>query len=70
MKTKKKLEINLSQFRVWKDLQMIYLLFIFIFLLFIDSWVELILGARLISFIFLCVGLISYLCRPLFFIKL
>jgi hypothetical protein len=38
MKNKEFLEINLSQFGVWKDLQMIYLLFIFDFLLFIDSW--------------------------------
>jgi hypothetical protein len=34
----KKLEINLSQFGVWEGLQMIYLLFIFNFLLFIDCW--------------------------------
>jgi hypothetical protein len=31
----KKLEINLSQFGVWKDFQMIYLLFILNFLLLI-----------------------------------
>jgi hypothetical protein len=33
MKNKTKIEINLSQFGVWEDLQMIYLLFIFNFLL-------------------------------------
>jgi hypothetical protein len=38
MKNKEFLEINLSQFGAWEDLQMIYLLFIFYFLLFIDSW--------------------------------
>jgi hypothetical protein len=38
MKNKEFLEINLSQFGVWKDLQMIYLLFIFNFLLLIDYW--------------------------------
>jgi hypothetical protein len=38
MKNKKKLEINLSQFGVWEELQMIYLLFIFNFLLFIANW--------------------------------
>jgi hypothetical protein len=31
MKNKELLEINLSQFGVWEDLQMIYLLFIFYF---------------------------------------
>jgi hypothetical protein len=36
MKNKKNLKINLSQFGVWEDLQMIYLFFIFNFLLFID----------------------------------
>jgi hypothetical protein len=34
MKNNKFLERNLSQFGVWEDLQMIYLLFDFIFLLF------------------------------------
>jgi hypothetical protein len=34
MKNKESLEINLSQFGVWEDLQMIYLPFIFNFLLF------------------------------------
>jgi hypothetical protein len=38
MKNKKNVKINLSQFGVWKGLQMIYLLFIFNFLLFIDRW--------------------------------
>jgi hypothetical protein len=33
MKNKNKLKINLSQFGVWKDLQMIYLLIKFNFLL-------------------------------------
>jgi hypothetical protein len=36
MKNKEFLEINLSQFRVWEHFQMIYLLFIFNFLLFIE----------------------------------
>jgi hypothetical protein len=34
MKNKEFLEINLNQFGVWDDLQMIYFLFIFHFLLF------------------------------------
>jgi hypothetical protein len=38
MKNKKKLEKNLNQFGVWEDLQMIYLFFIFIFLLFFYCW--------------------------------
>jgi hypothetical protein len=38
MKNKEFLEINLNQFRVWKDLQIIYLLFILNFLSFIESW--------------------------------
>jgi hypothetical protein len=38
MKNKELLEINFSQFAVWEDLQMIYLLFIFNFLLLIDYW--------------------------------
>jgi hypothetical protein len=38
MKNKKIIEINLSQFRIWEDLQIIYLLFIFNFLLLIDYW--------------------------------
>jgi hypothetical protein len=38
MKNKEFLKINLSQFGVWEDLQMIYLLFIFIFLLLIEFW--------------------------------
>jgi hypothetical protein len=38
MKNKEFLEINLNQFGVWEDLQMIYLHFIFNFLLLIDSW--------------------------------
>jgi hypothetical protein len=38
MKNKKKLEINLSQFGVWEDLQMIYLVFIFNFQLLTEIW--------------------------------
>jgi hypothetical protein len=38
MKNKEFLEKKLSQFGVWEDLQIIYLLFIFNFLLFIGSW--------------------------------
>jgi hypothetical protein len=38
MKSKEFLGINLSQFGVWEDLQMIYLLFIFNFLLLTDKW--------------------------------
>jgi hypothetical protein len=38
MKNKELLEINLSQCGVWEDLQMIYLLFIFNFLLLINYW--------------------------------
>jgi hypothetical protein len=38
MKNKEFLEINLNQFGVSEDLQMIYLLFIFNFLLFIANW--------------------------------
>jgi hypothetical protein len=38
MKNKEFLEINLSQFGVWKHFQIIYLLFIFNFLLLIDYW--------------------------------
>jgi hypothetical protein len=39
MKDKKNLKKKLSQFRIWEDLQMIYLLFILNFLLLIDYWV-------------------------------
>jgi hypothetical protein len=39
MKNKEILEINLSQFGVWEDLQMIYLPFYFNFLLLIEFWV-------------------------------
>jgi hypothetical protein len=39
MKNKEFLETNLSQFGVWEDLQMVYSLFIFNFLLF--NWVGL-----------------------------
>jgi hypothetical protein len=38
MKNKEVLEINLCQFGVWEDFQMIYLLFIFNFLLLIEFW--------------------------------
>jgi hypothetical protein len=55
MKNKKNLKINLSQFGVWKDLQMIYLLFIFNFLLLIESW-ALIVGPSLIPFYFYELG--------------
>jgi hypothetical protein len=39
MKNKEFLRINLSQFGVWEDLQIIYLLFYFIILLIIANWV-------------------------------
>jgi hypothetical protein len=38
MENKEILETNLSRFGVWEHFQMIYLLFIFNFLLLIDSW--------------------------------
>jgi hypothetical protein len=69
MKNKEFLEINLSQFGVWEDLQMIYLLFIFNFLLLIElgltDWAEINLSFNywahfIIFFYFLWVGLRLY----------
>jgi hypothetical protein len=51
MKNKKKLEINLCQFGVWEDLQMIYLLFNFNFLILIEFG-ALTVGPTLFSFSF------------------
>jgi hypothetical protein len=53
-KNKEFLEINLNQFGIWKNLQMIYLPFIFNFMLFIEFWVKLI-GPRLILLLILTV---------------
>jgi hypothetical protein len=51
---KKNLKINLSQFGVWEDLQMIYLLFIFNFLLFIEFWALTVGPGFIFLFIFNC----------------